>query len=44
MKLNVVAKITINLVVLVKELKLPNFVILMSLRNSQWELKPQGAR
>jgi len=37
-------KVVVNLVALVKELKSPSFVILMSLRDSQWELKPQGAR
>jgi hypothetical protein len=38
------AKVVVNLVALAKELKLPSFVILMYLRDSQWELKPQGAR
>jgi len=33
-------KVAVNLVTLAKELKSPSFVILMSLRNSQWELKP----
>jgi len=37
-------KVIVNLVALVKELKLLNFVILMSLKDSQWELKPQGAK
>jgi hypothetical protein len=31
-------KVVVNLVVLAKELKLPSFVVLMSLRDSQWEL------
>jgi len=38
------AKVVINLVALAKELKSPSFIILMFLRDSQWELKPQGAR
>ncbi len=38
------AKVEIILVILTKELKSPNFVILMSLRISKGELKPQGAR
>jgi hypothetical protein len=33
-------KVALNLVTFAKELKLSSFVILMSLRNSQWELKP----
>jgi len=33
-------KVAGNLVTFAKELKSPSFVILMSLRNSQWELKP----
>jgi hypothetical protein len=38
------AKVAVNFVVLVKKLKLSSFVILMSLKGSQWEFKPQGAR
>ncbi len=40
----VLAEIRINLVVLVKELELPSFVILMFLRVSQGEPKLQGAK
>ncbi len=38
------AKVEITLVILNKELKSLNFVILMSLRISKWEFKPQGVR
>jgi hypothetical protein len=37
-------KVKVNLVTFAKKLKSPSFVILMSLRDFQWELKPQGAR
>jgi hypothetical protein len=37
-------KVIVNLIVLAKELKSLSFVILMFLRESQWELKPQEAR
>jgi len=37
-------KVEITLVILNKELKSLNFVILMSLRISKWEFKPQGVR
>jgi hypothetical protein len=33
-------KVAVNLVALGKELKLPSFKILMSLRDSQWKPKP----
>jgi hypothetical protein len=38
------AKMGVNLVALASELELPIFLILMSLRVSQRELKPQGAK
>jgi len=41
---SLVARIVVNLVALIKELKLPSFVILMFLKDPQWEFKPQGAR
>jgi hypothetical protein len=37
-------KMRVNLVVLANELKLSNFLVLMSLKVSQGEPKPQGAR
>jgi hypothetical protein len=41
---SMLVKVKINLVVLVKELKLISFMIFMSLRISQKEPKPQGAK
>jgi hypothetical protein len=38
------AKVEITLVILTKELKSPNLVILMSFKISKDEFKPQGAR
>jgi len=40
----VLAKVTVNLVALASKLKLLNFLVLMFLRVSQREFKPQGAR
>ncbi len=41
---SVLAKIKVNLVALANELKLFNFLVLMFLKVSQREFKPQGAR
>jgi hypothetical protein len=40
----VLAKVRVNLVALASKLKLLNFLVLMFLKVSQREFKPQGAR